>query len=231
MDEDLHSCIIESLDNPSTSMNARANIMYFLEHFCDMAGKPGTEGHTPYIDFVKRDLAKIVASVIGARGGANVKVVRRVVEDLKGKGVVNEEIVRGVEEVVRRKEVERAEKEDVDMGGSREAGKEKDRERERRHESDKNKHRSAKDAGAGGKNGHRVDKRAIEQRIEEDRERNKRLRESVWAVEGDDEDELNKLWEETSDLNDDDYLIAKEEAEERAQFARYHKSLLQEAVR
>lgn len=107
--------------------------------------------------------------------------------------------------------------------------KEKDKERERRHEQGKDKNRAAKESGRN--NGRRVDKRAIEQRIEEDRERNKRLRESVWAVEGDDEDELNRLWEETSDLNDDDYVIAREEAEERAQFARYHKTLLQESVR
>ena len=53
-------------------------------------------------------------------------------------------------------------------------------------------------AGQSGKgNGvSKVDKRAIEQRIEEDRERNKRLRESVWAVSGDDEQELDKMWEE-----------------------------------
>ena len=50
-------------------------------------------------------------------------------------------------------------------------------------------------------------------------------------VNGDDDEELNKLWDETSDLCEDDYAIAREEAEERAQFARYHKSLLLEAGR
>ncbi|KAK3170463.1 hypothetical protein Dsin_032900 [Dipteronia sinensis] len=73
----------------------------------------------------------------------------------------------------------------------------------------------------------KADKRAIEQRIEEDRERNKRLRESVWAVSGDDDTELEKMWEEGSDLSEDDYVIGLEEADERRQFARYHQSLLQ----
>lgn len=62
----------------------------------------------------------------------------------------------------------------------------------------------------------RLDKKQIEQRIEEDRERHKRLRESIWAVPSAPADaEMWKLWEETSDLGDDDFLLAKEEEEER----------------
>ena len=62
----------------------------------------------------------------------------------------------------------------------------------------------------------RLDKKQIEQRIEEDRERHKRLRESIWAVPTDPGDaEMWKMWEETSDLGDDDLLMAKEEEEER----------------
>ncbi|KAK5052490.1 hypothetical protein LTR84_002354 [Exophiala bonariae] len=72
----------------------------------------------------------------------------------------------------------------------------------------------------------KVDKRAIEQRIEEDRERNKRLRESVWAVAGDDEQELNKMWEESTRIGRDEHVIADEEADERRQFVRYRQALL-----
>lgn len=62
----------------------------------------------------------------------------------------------------------------------------------------------------------RLDKKQIEQRIEEDRERHKRLRESIWAVPTESADaEMWKLWEETSDLGEDDFLLAKEEEEER----------------
>lgn len=63
---------------------------------------------------------------------------------------------------------------------------------------------------------HRLDKKQIEQRIEEDRERHKRLRESIWAVPTESADaEMWKMWDETSDLGDDDFLLAKEEEEER----------------
>jgi CTD kinase subunit gamma len=62
----------------------------------------------------------------------------------------------------------------------------------------------------------RPDKKQIEQRIEEDRERHKRLRESIWAVPTEPSDaEMWKMWEETSDLGEDDLLLAKEEEEER----------------
>ena len=233
MDEDLHSCILESLDSTGTSMNSRANIMYFLEHFCDMAMKSGTEGHVPYVDMVKRDMIKIVHGVVteGKKGGsgmgANIKVARKVVDNLRGKGVLDDGAVRSIEDELRRKEQERSKLLGED-GAQEEKPDSYRHEKDKRHEH-RDKHNSrSKDAKS---NGHRVDKRAIEQRIEEDRERNKRLRESVWAVNGDDEEELDKLWEETSDLNEDDYVIAREEAEERAQFARYHKSLLQEAGR
>lgn len=61
-----------------------------------------------------------------------------------------------------------------------------------------------------------LDKKEIAQRIEEDRERHKRLRESIWAVPTEPPDaEMWKMWEETSDLGDDDFLLAKEEEEER----------------
>lgn len=60
----------------------------------------------------------------------------------------------------------------------------------------------------------RLDKRQIEQRIEEDRERHKRERESIWAIPKGDAVEMNKLWEETSDFGeDDDRLITEEGAD------------------
>ena len=54
----------------------------------------------------------------------------------------------------------------------------------------------------------RPDKRQIEQRIEEDRERHKRAKEGSWAI-GD--DEADKLWDEASDFGEDDILQAEEE--------------------
>lgn len=70
-------------------------------------------------------------------------------------------------------------------------------------------------------NGLRLDKRQIEQRIEEDRERHKRLRESIWAVSGDGDAEFDKSWEDGSYIADDHYVVAAEDAEERKQIINY----------
>jgi len=58
-------------------MNVRANIMYFLEHLCDMAQR---DGHIEFIKMVKRDIYAIVDAVAPSdgSGAANVKVVRKV---------------------------------------------------------------------------------------------------------------------------------------------------------
>lgn len=67
----------------------------------------------------------------------------------------------------------------------------------------------------------RLDKDQIIVRIEEDRERHKRLRESIWAVGGDDDAEFEKMWEDGSDIGEDDYLAAEEDAAERRQTVEY----------
>lgn len=61
----------------------------------------------------------------------------------------------------------------------------------------------------------KLDKRQVEQRIEEDRERHKRQRESIWAVSGEEDVEFDKLWDEGSDIGDDDFVAAEEDADER----------------
>lgn len=63
----------------------------------------------------------------------------------------------------------------------------------------------------------RLDKRQVEQRIEEDRERHKRLREVIWQVDPENDGEFEKMWDESSDIGDDDYVAAEEDAEERKQ--------------
>lgn len=61
----------------------------------------------------------------------------------------------------------------------------------------------------------RLDKKQMEQRIEEDRERHKRLREHIWAIPPGIDAEFDKLWDETSDLGEDDHILYEEEAQER----------------
>lgn len=61
----------------------------------------------------------------------------------------------------------------------------------------------------------KLDKRQIEQRIEEDRERHKRLKESIWGVGGDEYEEADKMWDEGSDIGEDDLLAAEEETADK----------------
>lgn len=57
-------------------------------------------------------------------------------------------------------------------------------------------------------------KRQIEQRIEEDRERHKRMRESIWVVPPNPVDQARKFFSETSDLGEDDRILGEEETSE-----------------
>lgn len=59
------------------SMNNRANIMYFIEHLCDMAQR---ENHLDFVRMMQRDILRVVDAVAPSdgSGAANVKVVRRV---------------------------------------------------------------------------------------------------------------------------------------------------------
>jgi CTD kinase subunit gamma len=58
-------------------MNTRANIMYFIEHFLDLAQR---DGHSDYIRMMQRDIIRVVDAVApdDGSGAANVKVVRKV---------------------------------------------------------------------------------------------------------------------------------------------------------
>lgn len=62
------------------NMNTRANIMYFIEHFLEMAQK---DGHVDYVRMIQRDIIRVVDAVApdDGSGAANVKVVRRVRSD------------------------------------------------------------------------------------------------------------------------------------------------------
>ncbi|KAJ5753438.1 uncharacterized protein N7511_007591 [Penicillium nucicola] len=193
LDEDLHSCILEQLER--NNMNNRANIMYFIEHLCDMALK---ENHPAYVRMMQRDILRVVDSVVppDGTGAANVKHVRHVLSGLQGKKVLTLESVAEIDAAL------------------------KDRDTHPDMEQDEGTEEGSKSKA--GTPQIRLDKKQIEQRIEEDRERNKRLRENMWAVTGDDQDEYNQMWEELSDLGDDDYTQFREEAEERQECVRKH---------
>ncbi|PWY71645.1 hypothetical protein BO70DRAFT_431842 [Aspergillus heteromorphus CBS 117.55] len=200
MDEDLHSCILEQLER--NNINNRANIMYFIEQFCEMATR---EDHAPYVRMIQRDILRVVDAVAppDGSGAANIKHVRRVLNGLQTKEILSAETVAEIDAGLKERETHPAhldlEAEEVAEAGGGGV-------------------RSKTGTPRGSKaNGMRVDKRQIEQRIEEDRERNKRLRESMWTVSGDDIDEQGRFWDEASDIGEDDFLTANEELMERRQ--------------
>ncbi|KAH8805647.1 CTD kinase subunit gamma CTK3-domain-containing protein [Xylogone sp. PMI_703] len=200
MDEDLHSCILEQIEK--NSMNNRANIMYFIEHLCDMAAK---EGHQDYVRMMQRDILRVVDAVApeDGSGAANVKVVRKVLQGLQQKNFLLAQTVSEIEEFLKERDtlpdhvsLSSPPQQDVEMGGMSMS--------------------TAQSLKGGKVNGVRtLDKKQIEQRIEEDRERHKRLRENIWAAPQDVDAEFDKLWDETSDLGEDDYILYEEEAQER----------------
>jgi CTD kinase subunit gamma len=175
-------------------MNTRANIMYFIEHLCDLAQR---ENHPEYVRMMQRDILRVIDAVCppDGSGSANIRVARRVLAGLQAKSVLLLETVSELDAVLKSREV--AAHPFVDEGG---------------------------EAGGNGvvvpgkrNGGPRLEKRQVEQRIEEDRERHKRLRENIWAVNhGPDGDgELEKLWDEASDIGEDDYLAGAEDQAER----------------
>ena len=188
MDEDLHSCILEQLER--TNMNTRANIMFFIECLCEMAVKENGGGDASamgYVRMLQRDILAVVECVVGEEG-ANVRVVRKVLHTLQAHAILLPETVAELDAVLKSREVEHPFT--TDSPASRGAL----------------------------KNGQvKMDKQQILHRIEEDRERHKRLRESIWAVSGEREDEMDRLWEEASDVGEDDWVVGHEDREERRQ--------------
>jgi hypothetical protein len=69
--------LVQQADLFQNNMNTRANIMYFIEHFLDLAQK---DGHYDYVRMIQRDIIRVVDAVApdDGSGAANVKVVRKV---------------------------------------------------------------------------------------------------------------------------------------------------------
>ncbi|KAI8941988.1 hypothetical protein NX059_000098 [Plenodomus lindquistii] len=193
LDEDLHSCILEQLER--TNMNTRANIMFFIESLCEMSVRDNNAGDGSamgYVRMLQRDILAVVECVVGEEG-ANVRVVRKVLKTLEGLKILLPETVGELEGVLKSRELAHP---FLDEGG---VGKE------------------GSGSGRGKNGGLKMDKRQIEHRIEEDRERHKRLRESIWAVPGEKEEEMERLWEEASEIGEDDFVVGREDREERRQ--------------
>ncbi|WPH02964.1 CTD kinase subunit gamma CTK3-domain-containing protein [Acrodontium crateriforme] len=220
--DDLHSCILEQLER--NNMNNRANIMYFLPALCDTAK---AHSEPAYVRMMERDILRIIDLVApdDGSGAANVKVVRKVLAQLQQKAFLMPQTVTELEECISSRDGANGEPsspptaasmaaaavggESGNLDGSVSAA------RSTPHSTT-----GAKDQPVG--TGIRLDKRQIEQRIEEDRERHKRAREGIWAIPQQtgnpalaDDAEFEKMWDEISDVGEDDFVRAREESEER----------------
>ena len=191
------------------SMNNRANIMYFIEHLCDMAAR---ENHYDYIRMMQRDILRMVDAVApeDGSGAANVKVVRKVLQALQHKSFLLAQTVSEIEDLLHERDTL---PDNIGLSSPLDPSSTP----LQPNSSSRNKMGAPQ----------RLDKKQIETRIEEDRERHKRLRENIWAipkaVPGNSfnggaagPDEFDKLWEETSDLGEDDLVLYREEGEERS---------------
>ncbi|MCJ1352687.1 MAG: hypothetical protein MMC33_002671 [Icmadophila ericetorum] len=202
MDEDLHSCILEQLEK--NSMNNRANIMYFIEHLCDMAHK---ENHVEFVRMMQKDIYRVVDAVAPSDGSGAANVLQALLQ----KSHLIPETVSDLEAALKERDVALSDTHpalspiDPNSQNPRDGV---------HHISMQVTPKASGTNGAAGV-GMRLDKRQIEQRIEEDRERHKRLRESIWAVGGEDDVEFERLWEEVSEIGEDDYIAAEEDAIER----------------
>ncbi|KAI1423256.1 CTD kinase subunit gamma CTK3-domain-containing protein [Xylaria sp. FL1777] len=203
MDEDLHSCILEQLEK--TNMNTRANIMYFIEHLLEMASK---ERHNDYVRMMQRDIIRVVDAVCpeNGSGAANVKVVRKVLQGLQNKFILIEQTVIEIEGCLKERDTSAN---DFSLSSPLNSNEQSGAPA------------SANEPEPGGpqttqRNGASIKptKKQIEQRIEEDRERHKRMRESMWVVPSNPIEQARKFFAETSDLGVDDSILGNEEITE-----------------
>ncbi|KAF2862353.1 hypothetical protein K470DRAFT_255987 [Piedraia hortae CBS 480.64] len=242
--DDLFSCILEQLENPANSVNNRANIMFFLPRLCEAARDRRPGGGTPvkgatattaaasagaakgeeYVTMVDSEIARIVDAVappaISDTGGgsANVRVVRQVLTQLGEKGHVDHAKVGELLEVMSKRDLQHG---DGGSPGDRAVEAEGEAAGDKIAAAVATAPATVVDTSVPVKKASVLDRRQIEQRIEEDRERHKRARESIWMMpqapgSGLREDaEFDVLWKHLKPADEDDYLMAREEKEMR----------------
>lgn len=204
--DDLHSCILEQLER--NNMNNRANIMYFLPSLCDTAKAQSELG---YVRMMERDILRIIDYVApdDGSGAANVKVVKKVLQQLQGRGFLQPQTVIELEEYISGR----------DNAAPVTPGHDNKVEKDMPSAIRSTPHSTSRDPMYNP--AVKLDKRQVEQRIEEDRERHKRAREGIWAIPQNangkalEDAEFERLWENGEELTEDDLQLAREEMEER----------------
>ncbi|KAL4261561.1 CTD kinase subunit gamma [Pleurotus pulmonarius] len=221
--EDLWDCVVEECQKGS--INSRINILYFLDSLCEtcllVKSHASTIGYDQqhkssssnrYVDFVQRDLSKIVEYVVpeGRQGLPNLSSTKQVLESWRSKRVIDPQVIDNI------------------MGQLD----------TRRFDSSAGAAAETSTATSSRSSTTHLPRGEIFKRIEEDRERHKRLRERRWVQpisftplalasflpldepEATSSDKNGPLpidvefendWETTSDWNEDDDEAAMEE--------------------
>ncbi|TFY71244.1 hypothetical protein EVG20_g1769 [Dentipellis fragilis] len=220
--EDLWDCIVEECQKGS--INNRINILYFLDSLCETSllakshpvvlGPDVPPNSSFYVDYVSRDLAKIVESVVpeGRQGLPNLMSTKQILESWRSKRVVEPQKVDDVMATLSSRQVA-AESPPISLPSPLAS-------------------RPPPSSSAS------LPRNEVFKRIEEDRERHKRLRERRWVqpishvtnafpplasflpLENPDGEgeltidiEFDNEWETTSDWNEDDDDAVGEENE------------------
>lgn len=200
------------------SINSRINILYFLDSLCEtcllLKSHSSTANGPQYVDLVSRDLQKVVESVVpeGRAGLPNLTSTKQILENWRSKRIIDPQ---KVDDVMNALNSRSNVPEPISNGTSS-------------HEQQQPQRSSSKRSS-------QLSRNEIQKRIEEDRERHKRLRERRWVqptslkaasfinpqllslLPADGEDELpvdiefDNDWETTSDWNEDDEEAAGEE--------------------
>ncbi|KAH0588363.1 CTD kinase subunit gamma [Termitomyces sp. J132] len=217
--EDLWDCIVEECQKGS--VNSRINILYFLDSLCEACllvkshAKGQDRDSNLYVNFVTRDLGKIVENVVpkGRQGLPNLVSTRQILQSWRSKRVIDPQTVDDVLASLN----------------------------DRQTAIDSTNPSSSSPSSSSHHHHAPLPRNEIFKRIEEDRERHKRLRERRWVQPiihnpssyqqpplasfmpltntGDGAQELTidiefeNEWETTSDWNEDDIEAATEEAE------------------
>jgi CTD kinase subunit gamma len=178
LEEDLYSCVLEELDK--SSLNARLNIFYFLEALCE---NPDASSRVNYSTWMCRDIQVIVDKVVPSNnvGVVNVSPSRHIVENLYRKGLLSVEKYENVVKLLKSRE-ELLESSKVIA--------------------------NVQDTTAYDSTGSlELSNKDILRRMDEDRERTKRIKENIWAIDykQDGDSEFNILWKSLGPLGRLDY--------------------------
>lgn len=189
LSEDLYSCILEELDRNS-SLSTRLNILYFIESLC-IQGIRNSE-LSRYVAWVNRDLKTIIDKVVpdGQLGLINFNYSMQILNNIRQNQLLKDEYVKNALQLLHDKMVA------VQLNGSTTT-------------STSTSTNTSTDSKI-----KPMTKEEILKRMDDDRERSKRPKENIWAVdyEGSLYNEFGALWD-IAEMTDLDYEQMKEDSE------------------